>query len=56
MQGAGHRIGRAAERNHEAVAFALLDRAYAIMRGDRLRHGLIQAGHRRGHLLGLGLP
>ena len=56
VKGARHRIRRTPERDHEAVALTLLDRADAIVRGDGVGHGLIQPRYRGGHLLGLGLP
>jgi hypothetical protein len=56
LQRARHRIGRASERRHKAVALALLDRAHTIVCGDDVRHRLIQTSDRGGHLAGLGLP
>ena len=44
------------ERDHEAVALALLDRAHAVMGGDRVGHRLVEARDGGGHLVRLGLP
>ena len=44
---AGHRVGGAGERRHEAVALTLFDRAHPVMGGDGLRHRLIRAAPRR---------
>ena len=52
----GHRVGRASERDHEAVTLALLDRANPIMGGDDIRQHLIQARHSNGHHVRLGFP
>ena len=38
LQGAGHRVGGASERDDEAVALTLLNRADAVMGGDRPWH------------------
>jgi hypothetical protein len=56
LQHTGHRVGGAGERGHEAVAFALLDRAHPVVGGDDLVHCLILTSHRSGHLLRLGFP
>ena len=56
IQGAGDRVGRPAECDHEAVALTLLDRSYAVVGCDRFAQCLVQACHRGGHHLGLGLP
>ena len=51
-----HGVGRAGERDHEAVALALLDRAHTITGGDDVQQHPIQARYRSAHLVRLGLP
>ena len=56
LQGSGHRVGRAGERRHEAVALALLDRAHTVVRGDDITDDVVESRDRARHHLGLGLP
>ena len=56
VQRAGHRVGGARERDHEAVALALLDRTHTVVGGDDVRQRLVEARDGGRHRLGLGLP
>jgi hypothetical protein len=55
-QRASHRVGGARERDDEAVALALLDRAYPAVGRDRLGQCLVEAFDCGLHRPGLGLP
>ncbi len=56
VQRGGRRIRRAAERDHKAVALALLDRTHSVMGHDHFGQHLIEALDRSVHFLRLGLP
>jgi hypothetical protein len=56
VQRAGHRVRSAGERDHEAVALTLLDRADSVTGGDDVGQHLIQVRNGGGHLVGLRLP
>jgi hypothetical protein len=50
------RVAGTGERDHEAIALALLDRAHTAMGGDDIGEGAVEVRDRGGHHLGLGLP
>jgi hypothetical protein len=56
LQRTPHRVSGAGERDHEAIALALLDRPQAIMGSDDVAHHAVLARNRRRHLIRLGLP
>ena len=56
LERAGQSVGRPAERGHEAVALALLDRAHAAVAADAVGDQLVIGRHRDRHGLGLVLP
>lgn len=49
-------IAGTVERDHEAVALALLDRTYRVVIGDESGEGAIELDDRRRRLLRLGFP
>jgi hypothetical protein len=56
VQSALQRVGGAGECDDEAVAFALLDGAYAAVGGDGFGHGLIEPSDGVRHDVGLCFP
>jgi hypothetical protein len=50
VESAGDGVGRARERNHEAVALALLQRTNAIVSPDRIGHSRVDSSDGCRHL------
>ncbi len=56
LQRRRHRVGRARERRHDAVALALFQRPHTTMAAHRIRQQRIMRRHSLGHRIGLRLP